>query len=202
MHVDNANCPPDRLFAKSILAAYLPGLQKETTQRVVSTMPPNDNTHSKFQNPKSPIRSVAIKEYLVGGKIGEIRGEAPSATTVSYFKGNDPSQWKTNLATSELVNLGEVYEGIDLRLRAYGNNVEKLFTVKPGANPGQIQIVIECLYIGIQNRPVPFLLIQFKPSDSIVTASFREKSVAVIREVFLKYRLNDLPERLLHHLVS
>ena len=76
----------------------------------------------------------------MGGKIGEIRGEAPSATTVSYFKGNDPSQWKTNLATAELVNLGEVYEGIDLRLKAYGNNVEKLFTVKPGANPGQIKI--------------------------------------------------------------
>ena len=42
LHADNANCPPDRVFAYALLAAHLPGLQKETTQRVVSTFtPPN-----------------------------------------------------------------------------------------------------------------------------------------------------------------
>jgi hypothetical protein len=48
--------------------------------------------------------------------------------------------------------MGEVYEGIDLSLKAHGNNVEKLFTVKPGADPEQIRIslsgVKEC---GMQN---------------------------------------------------
>ena len=52
-----------------------------------------------------------------------------------------------------MVNLGEVYEGIDLKLRAYGDNVEKLFYVKPGANPEQIKISLS----GIQSpeNPLP-----------------------------------------------
>ena len=52
---------------------------------------------SKIQNPKSEARGVALKEQLVGGKIGEIKGGAQSVTTVSYFKGNDPSKWKSNI---------------------------------------------------------------------------------------------------------
>ena len=97
--VDNANCPPDRLFAKSLIAAYLPELQESTgrdtgtvslraaylpelqegtanpvgtrcpcpprlahlsgsqkgTDKQSLSMPPNDNLHSAFQNPKSKI---------------------------------------------------------------------------------------------------------------------------------------------------
>ena len=37
----------------------------------------------------------------------------------------------------------EVYEGIDLRLKAYGNTVEKIFTVKPDANYEKIRIRLE-----------------------------------------------------------
>ena len=47
---------------------------------------------------------------------------------------------RANIPTYEVVTLGEVYEGIELKLKAYGNNVEKLFYVKPGADPDQIKI--------------------------------------------------------------
>ena len=33
-----------------------------------------------------------------------------------------------------------MYDGIGLRLKAYGNNVEKLFTVMPDANPESIKV--------------------------------------------------------------
>jgi hypothetical protein len=49
---------------------------------------------------------------------------------------------------------------------------------------------------------IPFLLILFKPLDSIVTASVLTKSIAIIREIFLKYWLYNLPERLLYHPVK
>ena len=39
-----------------------------------------------------------------------------------------------------MVNLGEIYDGIELKLKAHGNNVEKLLYVKPGADPNQIKI--------------------------------------------------------------
>jgi hypothetical protein len=86
---------------------------------------------------------VTLKEQLVGGTIGEIRGGAESLATVNYFTGNDLSKWQNNIATYEIVDMGEVYNGIGLRLKAYGNNVEKLFTVRPDANHEAIKIRIE-----------------------------------------------------------
>jgi len=83
---------------------------------------------------------VALKEQFVGAKTRTIQGEEKSVTKVNYFKGNDSSKWKSNISTYDVVNLGEIYKGIELRLKAYGNNVEKLFCVKPDANPDQIKI--------------------------------------------------------------
>jgi len=95
---------------------------------------------------------VVLKEQFVGAKVKTIQGEEKSATKVSYFKGKDPSKWKTNISTYDVVSLGEVYDGIELKLKAYGNNVEKLFCVKPDANPEQIKISLsgakDC---GVQN---------------------------------------------------
>ena len=88
---------------------------------------------------------IALNEEFVGARVSGIKGEGESVTNVSYFKGNDPSKWKTNIPTYEVVNLGEVYKGIELKLKAYGNNVEKLFCVKPGANPEQIKISLSGL---------------------------------------------------------
>jgi len=98
-------------------------------------------------------QGVAIKETLVGGRVQEITGNEKAATNVSYFKGKDPSQWKTNIPTYEAVSLGEVYDGIELKLKAYGNNVEKLFCVKSGADPEQIKIRLS----GIQPPESPFI---------------------------------------------
>src|SRR3990170_8010399 len=88
-------------------------------------------------NPKS---GVALREEFIDAKIKTIQGEKKSETSVNYFKGKDPSKWKTNISTYDVVNLGEIYKGIELKLKAYGNNVEKLFCVKPDANPEQIKI--------------------------------------------------------------
>ncbi|HJW86585.1 MAG TPA: hypothetical protein VJ440_08125, partial [Candidatus Brocadiaceae bacterium] len=158
LHVDNAQCLPDRVLANTLIATYFPalqgstgkivgtrcpcppplaylsGLQKSTDKQDVS-MPP-----IAIKNPQSPIKGVALKEHLVGGKANEIQGGVQSVTTVSYFKGNDPSKWKNNLSTYEVVDMGEVYDGIGLRLKAYGNNVEKLFTVTPDASPEAIKL--------------------------------------------------------------
>ena len=83
---------------------------------------------------------IALREEFVGAKVKTIQGEEKSVTKVNYFKGSDPEKWKTNISTYDVVSLGEVYDGIELKLKAYGNNVEKLFCVKSGANPEQIKI--------------------------------------------------------------
>ena len=113
----------------------------ECTQQINDLQPPTSNsqTHnSKLVN--FELQGVALKETLVGAKVKEIKGEDKSATKINYFKGNDQKKWKSNISTYDVVDLGEVYNGIELKLKAYGNNVEKLFHVKPGADPNQIKI--------------------------------------------------------------
>jgi len=109
-------------------AAWIVDHDKPAIQNLSSTL---------IGDPKS---GVAIKETLVGGRVQEITGNEKAVTKVNYFKGNDPSQWKTNISTYNVVSLGEVYDGIELKLKAYGSNVEKLFCLKPGADPQQIKV--------------------------------------------------------------
>ncbi|MBF8277623.1 MAG: hypothetical protein HW390_2696 [Candidatus Brocadiaceae bacterium] len=102
------------------------------------------NTFYTYLNSLKPTpRAIALKETLIGAKISGIAGEHPAVTTVNYFTGNDKSKWKTNVPTYNVVNLGEVYKGVDLSLRAYGDNVEKLFCVKPGSSPEMIKVLLD-----------------------------------------------------------
>ncbi|OOP55044.1 MAG: hypothetical protein AYP45_17030 [Candidatus Brocadia carolinensis] len=94
------------------------------------TIPPPTSNHLE-----SPLRGLALKEVFAGGNIDTVQGEGEVVTQVNYFKGNDPAQWKRNVPAYEVVNLGEVYKGIQIRLRAYGNNIEKRFYLKPHADP-------------------------------------------------------------------
>jgi hypothetical protein len=89
---------------------------------------------------KKRVAGTTLKEELVGGKVMEVKGESQAVTKLSYFKGNDRSKWQSNIPSYDVVSLGEVYEGIEVKLKAYGNNVEKLFYVKPGATPETIKI--------------------------------------------------------------
>jgi hypothetical protein len=71
-------------------------------------------------------------------------GESPTATTVSYATGAVAQPQDEGLPSFERVNLGEMYPGVNVQLRAAhskaGNNVEKIFTVAPQHDPKQIRI--------------------------------------------------------------
>ena len=123
-------------------ASWIVDHDKSEFQNPKSTS--SDSKNLKSANPKSAIQNlksgVTMKETLIGGRVQEITGNEKAVTKVSYFKGNDKSQWKTNISAYDVVSLGEIYDGIELKLKAYGNNVEKLFCIKPDANPEQIKI--------------------------------------------------------------
>jgi hypothetical protein len=84
-----------------------------------------------------------IKEKLLGSSKTAPEGKDKASTKVNYFIGNDQNKWRTDIATYNEVNIGEIYEGIDLRLKAFGKNVEKIFTVKPEADVKSIQLELE-----------------------------------------------------------
>ena len=89
-----------------------------------------------------PSKSWVISERWVGGKVQTITPEKELPTKVSYFIGNDPSKHKTNLPTYRYVSLGEVWSGIEVKLKATQKTVEKLFYVKPGADPSKIVVEV------------------------------------------------------------
>jgi hypothetical protein len=87
--------------------------------------------------------SWVISERWVGGKVQTITPEEELPTKVSYFVGNDPSKHKTNLPTYRYVSLGEVWSGLEVKLKATQKTVEKLFYVKPGADPSKIVVEVD-----------------------------------------------------------
>jgi hypothetical protein len=97
---------------------------------------------SALTSDKTGQKPVLVREKLVGGKDARITGVESSNTKVSTFIGNDPTKWQRNLPTFSSIGLGEVYEGVELRLKAYGKTVEKVFSVKPGGNPADIRTVV------------------------------------------------------------
>ena len=91
----------------------------------------------------SEDRSVALGERLLGRKRQRVEGVMPATAVISYFVGDDPADWRTGITTYHRVDLGEVYEGIQLQLEAHGNNVEKIFIVEPGAQPTDIRMQVD-----------------------------------------------------------
>ncbi len=90
-----------------------------------------------------PSKSWVISERWVGGKVQAIKGEEELQTKVSYFIGNDPSKHRSGLSTYRYVSLGEVWSGIEVKLKATQKTVEKLFYVKPGADPSKIVVQVD-----------------------------------------------------------
>ncbi|HEY3275420.1 MAG TPA: SBBP repeat-containing protein [Syntrophorhabdaceae bacterium] len=80
----------------------------------------------------SAITEEAVREGTVPSCP---RGVDPSSTKIGSFLGNDPSRWKGHITAYESIALGEIQKGVTLSLKAHGDNVEKLFTVSPGASP-------------------------------------------------------------------
>jgi uncharacterized repeat protein (TIGR02543 family) len=90
-----------------------------------------------------PSKSWVISERWVGGKVQTIKGEEELQTKVSYFIGNDPSKHRSGLSTYRYVSLGEVWSGIEVKLKATQKTVEKLFYIKPGADPSKIVVQVD-----------------------------------------------------------
>ena len=68
-----------------------------------------------------------------------IRGQGLLKAGATVFHGRDT---KKTLRLFKSVNMGNVAQGIGLTLRACGYNVEKLYSVQPGADPAAIRMKI------------------------------------------------------------
>jgi gliding motility-associated-like protein len=97
--------------------------------------------------PVDSISGYLLKENF-GGQTKADTGKRPygeqqAVTRFNYFMGNDPASWTTNVPTYEVLNLGEIWEGVTVKLRAHHDNVEKLFYVDPQVDPAAIQMHLD-----------------------------------------------------------
>ena len=96
----------------------------------------------RIQDQKTISKATAIKESLQCAELAEIKGIEKSVTRANYFIGSKDN-WRTEIPTWKGVSLGKVYKGIELNLKAYGDNVEKLFTVYPEGKVSDIRVKTE-----------------------------------------------------------
>lgn len=83
-----------------------------------------------------------LTESFTGGRARPF-AKTPGVTRVSSFRGVDPIAWRNDIKTHSEVGLGEVWPSVTVELAARGRNVEKIFTVAPGASAQRIRVRLQ-----------------------------------------------------------
>ena len=99
---------------------------------------------SQGQLEAAPLGTGLIRmEFIGADPSARMTGLAELAGKANYFRGNDPMNWRTNVATYSKVQCEQIYPGIDLIF--YGSSQQQLefdFMVAPGRNPGAITLAV------------------------------------------------------------
>ncbi|HET6458848.1 MAG TPA: SBBP repeat-containing protein, partial [Nitrosopumilaceae archaeon] len=101
----------------------------------------NDLTYT-LTAPKDSTNGVVFKERFLSSQTLDPVGQDKSNALVNYFVG-EKENWHSNVAAYNTVDLGQVWQSVDVKLNAYGMNVEKIFTVSPGGNADNIKISLD-----------------------------------------------------------
>ncbi|MEJ2642357.1 MAG: hypothetical protein P8010_22595 [Desulfosarcinaceae bacterium] len=88
-------------------------------------------------------QALLVREMLGATSKNAPTGEHKAVAKANYFEGKDSQKWVTDIPTFNSVNMGAVYPGVSLKLQAHGNNVEKIFAVRPGVDPKRIRLDID-----------------------------------------------------------
>ena len=85
------------------------------------------------------------KRYVIFESLGVSLnpiGHDMSSSNVNYFIGPEEN-WQSSIPTYNSVSVSTPWSGISLHTNAHAANVEKIFTVSPNADPGEIEISVE-----------------------------------------------------------
>ncbi|MEZ5301633.1 MAG: SBBP repeat-containing protein [Verrucomicrobiales bacterium] len=88
---------------------------------------------------KSGENRATVGCLLIGANPEAVAaGEEQQVCRMSYFLGNDPANWRTDVPTYGRVRYAGIYPGVDLVYYGNQREIEYDFVVSPGADPGQI----------------------------------------------------------------
>ncbi len=89
---------------------------------------------------------VTFGELAVSSERPNVTYEQRSQADINYFHGAPKASWRRNLPGYYLANLGEVFDGVTIKVKARGRNIEKLFLIAPGSNPDDIKLRFEGIH--------------------------------------------------------
>jgi hypothetical protein len=106
-----------------------------------SAHPSNGKVSGRPVSDASQPTRAAIRMQLVGSAPDpQVQGLEELPGKVTYFRGNDPAQWRKNVRTFKRVRYASVYPGVDLVYYGQSRQLEYDFIVAPGADPSTIRL--------------------------------------------------------------
>ncbi len=104
----------------------------------------NDVVYSLMMiNKELPGRKINLKVPLGNANHLTIEGVQELDAVVNVFKGDDPGKWRTGIPVYSALDLGEICAGVCLSLKMTEAGFEKVFTIRPHADPSVIKIELE-----------------------------------------------------------
>jgi hypothetical protein len=95
-------------------------------------------THGK---PNTTAKTSVLRMHFDGANpAAEIVGAKLQSGKTSYFIGNDPKKWHTDIPSYEAVRYQGIYPGVDLLFYGREQRLEYDFVVAPGADPSAIAL--------------------------------------------------------------
>ncbi len=93
---------------------------------------------------EQPRRAVALKLSFPGANLHPtLEPSGRLETSVNYFIGNDPAQWRTNVPVWSGVRYRDLYPDIDLEIAAEGGQVVPRLVARPGADLDAVRLRVE-----------------------------------------------------------
>ena len=107
--------------------------------RKASQRPRNPN--SKMESPYLSPATALLRMRLAGASAEpRVLGLEELPGRSNYFIGNDPKNWRTDVATYAKVRYEDIYPGVDLVYYGNQGQLEYDFMVAPGADPRAIRL--------------------------------------------------------------
>jgi YVTN family beta-propeller protein len=110
-----------------------------------------------------------LRLRLVGADAGSTAtplSELPGKS--SYFLGNDPKRWRTDVPTYAEVKYQNVYPGVDLVYYGNQGRLEYDFMVAPGADPSAIALAVEAVPPAGGGGGTPLLQVDATHGDLVI----------------------------------
>ena len=103
--------------------------------------PAKKTTHPTFAQKKPKRQSTVLRtQFVAANPAAKVTGEEELPGKINYLIGQDPTKWRTGVATYAKVRYEQVYPGIDLVYYGNQRQLEYDFVVGPGADPAHIRL--------------------------------------------------------------